>query len=393
MQTTEAPQRLELAKRAADLVPILRKNAQWSEQNRRLADETVEALVDAGIFRMRIPARYGGYEVDAHTLVDVGIQLGRGDGAPAFNVAAWWITSWNVGLFADEVQDEVFADPDTRVCGTLVIDGTGVAKDGGIVVNGKWAFNSGAAHSQWKLLSTILIAPDREPEPVMAVVPMSDLRIVDDWYASGLTGTGSVTTVAEDVFVPTARYMRIADFVTGNFGSKQNLELPLFRQPLVGTVAASSAGKMIGMARHAYEYFIERIGTRPISNTNYERQIDAPITHLQVAEARLKMDEAELQARKLATMVDEKALAGEEWTLEERAYARAVAGRVPQLTAEAVDILAGACGASSLYNDQVIQRIRRDVRAVTLHALHLPTTTMELYGRILCGLEPNTFFI
>ncbi|MFL6140078.1 MAG: acyl-CoA dehydrogenase family protein [Frankiaceae bacterium] len=393
MQTTHAPERLELAKRAADLVPLLRKNALWSEQNRRLADETVEALVDAGIFRMRTPARYGGYECDANTLVDVGIELGRGDGAPAFNVAAWWITTWNVGLFPDEVQDEVFADPDTRVCGTLVVNGTGVAKDGGMVVNGQWAFNSGAAHSQWKLLSTILITPDGEPEPVMAVVPMSDLRIVDDWYVSALSGTGSVTTVAEDVLVPAARYMRIADFTTGNYGSKLNLDLPMFRAPLVGAVAASTAGKMVGMARAAYERFIERIATRPISNTNYERQIDAPITHLQVAEARLKIDEAELQGRKLASMVDEKALSGEEWTLEERAYARAVAGRVPQLTAEAVDILAGACGASSIYSKEPIQRIRRDVRAVTLHALHLPTTTTELYGRVLCGLEPNTFFI
>jgi hypothetical protein len=63
------------------------------------------------------------------------------------------------------------------------------------------------------------------------------------------------------------------------------------------------------------------------------------------------------------------------------------------LTAEAVDLLAGGLGASSLYSKEPIQRIRRDVRAVTLHALHLPSTTLELYGRVLCGLQPNTFFV
>lgn len=393
MSDIHVPQRAELAERAAGLVPLLRRNALWEERNRRLSDETVEAMTAAGIFRMRIPARYGGYECDANTLVDVGIQLGMGDSAAAFNVAAWWITAWNVGLFPDEVQDEVFADPDTRVCGTLVVNGTGVPKDGGIVVNGQWAFNSGAAHSQWKLLSTIMLRPDGEPEPVMAVVPMSDLRIVDDWDVSGLRGTGSVTTVAEDVFVPTARYMRIASFTAQEYASKLNADLPMFRAPLVGAVAASTAGKMIGMARAAQEAFHDRITRRPISNTNYERQADAPITHLQAADAALKIDEAEGHARKLASLMDGKAVAGQPWTLRERAYARAVAGRIPQLAAETVDILAGACGSSSLYSKEPIQRIRRDVRAVTLHALHLPTTTMELYGRILCGLEPNTFFI
>ncbi|WP_155372835.1 acyl-CoA dehydrogenase family protein [Catellatospora vulcania] len=393
MQATQAPQRTELARRAADLVPLLRKNSLWQEQNRRLSDESVEAMTAAGIFRMRTPARYGGYESDAHTMVDVGIELGRGDGACAFDVAAWWITSWNVGLFPDEVQDEVFADPDTRIAGTLALNGTGVARPGGLVVNGQWAFNSGAAHSKYKLLSTLMIPAEGEPEPVMAVVPMKSLRLIDDWHVSALSGTGSVSAAAEDLFVPMSHVMRIAAFTAGEYGSKLNIDLPMFRAPLVGAVAASTSGKMIGMARAASEHFYDRINRRPIANTTYERQADAPITHLQAADAALKIDEAEGHARRIATMVDEKGLTGQEWTLQERAFARAVGGRVPQLTAEAVDLLAGGLGASSIYLNDPVQRIRRDVRAVTLHALHLPTTTLELYGRVLCGLEPNTFFV
>lgn len=393
MDTKDIPQRAELAERAAKLVPLLRANALWEERNRRLADETVEALTDAGIFRMRVPKRYGGYECDANTLVDVGIELGRSDGAAAFNVAAWWITDWNMGLFPDEAQDEVFANPDARICGTHAIAGTAVPTDGGIIVNGEWAFNSGAAHSQWKLLSTILLKPDGEPEPVMAAVPMSQLRIVDDWDVSALSGTGSVTTIAENVFVPTVRTLPIAVMASGGSASTLNPELPMFRTPLVGAVGASIGGKMVGMARGASEAFFERIENRSISTTFYERQADAPITHLQAAEATLKIQEAEFHARKIADMVDDKGAAGEPWTILERSYARAVGGRIPQLVAEAVDLMANACGASSIRATEPIQRIRRDVRAVTVHALHLPTTTLELYGRVLCGLEPNTFFV
>jgi len=40
-----------------------------------------------------------------------------------------------------------------------------------------------------------------------------------------------------------------------------------------------------------------------------------------------------------------------------------------------------------------IQRIARDVQAVNLHALMAPVTAYELYGRVLCGLPPDTFYI
>jgi hypothetical protein len=40
-----------------------------------------------------------------------------------------------------------------------------------------------------------------------------------------------------------------------------------------------------------------------------------------------------------------------------------------------------------------MQRIARDVNAVTMHALMHPDTNAELYGRILCGLEPDTLYI
>ncbi len=393
MHTTTKPTHTELATRAAGLVPVLREHADWSERSARLSNEAVEALVDAGVTRMRVPARYGGYESNAADLLDVGVELGRGDGAVAFTVAVWWIASWHVGLFSDEAQDEVFADPDTRICGTQAVAGTAEQRPGGIRVNGRWSFNSGAAHSTWKLLSVLLPTEGGEPEPVMAVVPMRELRMIEDWDTSALRGTGSVTVVAEDVFVPTARCLSIPAVIRSEYASKLNAGLPMFRTPLVGAMTASGTGKDIGMARAAAEDFFERIQRRPITTTDYARQADAPITHLQAAEAMLQIDEAEGHARRLAELVDGKADADEEWTLKERAYARAVGGRVPQLGADAVDLLAGASGASSLYADQPIQRIRRNLQAVMVHSLHVPTTTTELYGRVLCGLEPNTIFI
>lgn len=393
MTTTQIPGRAGLLRRATDLVPILRDNALWSERNRRLADESVQAMTEAGIFRMRTPARYGGYECDATTMVDVGIQLGRGDGSAAFNVAAWWIMSGNVAHFPDEVQDEVFADPDVRICGTLAATGTATPKDGGIVVSGSWNFNSGAVHSKWKLLSAMLPTADGGAEPIMAVVPIGDLTLVDDWDVAGLRGTGSITTIADEVFVPAERYLRIAALLREEYASKLNADNPVYRGPMIGPICAATVGKIVGLARAAEEAFFDRLPGRAITNTTYTSQLEAPITHLQVAETSLKTDEAEYHARRLAAMVDAKGISGEPWTIRERAYARMVVGRACQLAHEAVTTLALASGGSSNYSSVPIQRIQRDVLAINLHALNLPANNLELYGRILCGLEPNSFFL
>ena len=37
-----------------------------------------------------------------------------------------------------------------------------------------------------------------------------------------------------------------------------------------------------------------------------------------------------------------------------------------------------------------IQRFQRDIQTLSNHAVMNARTTIELYGRILCGLEPNT---
>jgi hypothetical protein len=138
---------------------------------------------------------------------------------------------------------------------------------------------------------------------------------------------------------------------------------------------------------------MSRMTERKITYTAYESQRDAPITHFQVAEAANKTDEAEFHAQRLAKLVDTKAEEGTEWKLEERARSRADVGATVRLAKEAIDIYATASGGSSIYSGIPIQRINRDIQAVNQHALMHPNTNAELYGRVLCGLEPNTLYI
>ena len=105
-----------------------------------------------------------------------------------------------VGLFPDAVQDEVFSHPDVRVSALLSPTATAVRSDGGVVVNGQWHFNSGALHGHWDIVNAITTTAEGAAEPIIALIPMSELEVIDDWDTTGLRGTGSVTTVAKEVF-------------------------------------------------------------------------------------------------------------------------------------------------------------------------------------------------
>jgi 3-hydroxy-9,10-secoandrosta-1,3,5(10)-triene-9,17-dione monooxygenase len=394
MTIIKAPTRAELVGRAADLVDLIRKHAQWQEENRTLHEEVLNAVRDAGLLKMRLPRHFGGYECDVRTVCDVIAELARGDGSVGWTIGTLTLASSQVGMFPDEVQEEILADPDVRICGTASPGGIAVPTDGGVILNGKWPFNTGAPIAAWDMHSSLLVTEDGGYAPASIAVPMKDLTIIDDWHAAGLRATGSVTVVAKDLFVPQARVLPFLPvFMHSQHASKRNADSPTWKVNFIAWTAAGVSAPAVGMARAAQELFLERLPGRKITYTNYERQIDAPITHLQVAEAAVKTDESAFHVQRAADRVDAKVVSGDPWTMHDRAITRMDAAASCLRAKEAVDILNTASGGSSLYSDVPIQRIARDIQALNLNGFVHPSTNAELYGRILCGLEPNTNLI
>ena len=393
MAITHALARDELLRAARHLAPELRREAERTERERQLPDETVRLLSEAGILGMRSPRRHGGTEVNSRTVFDVIAEIARGDGSAAWNTAVWSISAWIAATFPDHVQEAVWADPGARVCSVLSPTGTAIPTADGVRISGRWGFVSGAEHSDWQVLLAMGPAPDGSQWPVMALVPMSQLTVIDDWHTAGLCGTGSVTTVAEDVLVPADRVLPMMPVVAGHLASEANADSPVYRVPLMVTGSAVFTGVAVGLARAALDTFVERLPGRKITYTSYERQSDAPITHLQLAEASLLVEEAEAHGVALADLVDRKGAGREEWSLAERAWARAQLGRVFGLAKDAVEIVKTASGASGVYTSAPIQRIERDIQTLNLHALMHPDTTLELYGRVLLDLPPNTPYL
>lgn len=392
MNNRAAPSREELVGRATELAPLLAKNAIWQEDNRVLHDDTIEALTEAGLLKLTLPARYGGYECDTTTLVDVLSEIALGDGAASWVATVWNISTWLTGLFPDEVQDEVISSGDTRISGTFAPNGAGVPTDGGIVLNGKWSFNSAAPQSSWNAHAAVRLVEGQQPESICVLVPMSDFEVIDDWHSSGMRGSGSVTTVARDVFVPESRILPMMPvLLEGRHLSQVNSSSKLWQIPFLPWASAMTTGTHLGLARAAYATFMERLPDRKITYTEYEHQSDAPLTHIQIAEASSCIDEAGFHAHRVAAAVDSKV--GQPWSIEDRVRARLDLGLTVKRGREAIDILSTASGASSVLTSVPIQRIARDSQTISMHAYHHPNTNLELYGRVIAGLAPNTIFL
>src|SRR6185295_5605837 len=153
-------------------------------------------------------------------------------------------------------------------------------------------------------------------------------------------------------------------------------------------LVVNAGGTPIGIARGALESFFERLPGRGITYTSYTNKAEAPVTHLQVGEATLKIESADAHVRRAAAILD--GHPGGPMSIEARIKSRAHIGYATGLAREAVDTLFNASGASAIQMDVPIQRLQRDMQALANHAIMHAQTAMELYGRVLCGLEPNT---
>jgi len=386
MPRSEVSERL--VRQAAALVPVLRSRAPAAEQARRLPRDTFDALADADVFRMTAPKRFGGFEADFLTQCEVLAEVARGCPSASWAATILSAMSWLVAGFPDEAQEEIFDKRDPRISGVFSPTGTAVRKNGGYLVNGRWGYNTGGHGGEWTVITAVLVENGNPGMPHSCIVRAAELERLDDWHASGMAATGSSTVVAKDLFVPAHRALPLPELVEARYPQRHNSANPYFNYPLAAVLTANAAGTPVGIARGALELYLDKLPGRAITYTTYASKIEAPVTHLQVGEAALAIDSSDAHMRLACAQVDDSRGA---LTRLARIKVRAHVGAATRYARDAVDTLFYASGASAIQESVPIQRFQRDMQALANHAILHPQTNDELYGRVLCGLEPNTF--
>lgn len=380
----------QLIAKAAELSTLLSEHADEASQLTRPADTVIEALRDAGMFKLTTPRSRGGYQVSLPTFIRIGEELARGCASTS------WVTSiYNGGIymsctFPDRALDEVFADGAPLMCSNFTPSGQAIPTDGGYRITASWRFCSGQHHADWGLMASMIVRDGQDPEPATFIIRRSDMVAADDWHVSGLRGSGSNTLSVEDLFVPEHMVQPIAVAAMAETRSESLASDSYFKVPHIPFFTAGATGAPLGMARAAMDLFASRIHKRGITYTTYAKQSDAVVTHLQMDEAIMKIDEARFHAERAV----ETALKVSENLADvaSRVRIRSDAAWCFRRSREAIEVIRQAAGASALTLSNPMGRIVDDIEALTVHSFLVFSTNAELHGRVRCGLAPDVPF-
>jgi alkylation response protein AidB-like acyl-CoA dehydrogenase len=383
----QVPTLKELLLRIEETKPILTANVDETEANRRVAQANIDALTNAGAFKVMVPRRFGGYQMTIREKLEVSAAVAEACGSTGWVVALTNVCNWMASVLPDQAQQDIFgANPDAKVAGVLNPSADVRKVEGGYQVSGQWPWASGSWHADWALVG--IVVPDDAGKPVdqaLAFIPMSQLSIKETWFVAGMKGTGSNTMIAEDVFVPLHRLHSVPRAIENDYAT-EHTEEELYRSSFIPVLTLILAGPQLGLGRAALQFVVDKAPKRGISYTKFERQIDSTAFQLQIATAATMIDTAHLHVFRAAADIDDAAAAGEKLSYVRRARVRADTAYAITQIREAIDALLSAHGASSFAEASPLQRIWRDSNTAGRHAVVDPLVNQEVYGKALLGI-------
>ena len=386
-----------LVDRARALIPKFREYSQEIDKTSRIPDEIVEELKNQGLLKVLRPHMFGGYQTNMRTFTEVVTEIARGNGSAGWFVCLSNIRDYMISYtFGEKALSEIYqTGKDVVLAGNfkpIRIDMEKV-KGGYFIKDAQWPFVSGSPHADWCYFGFPLVDDNGGVEMAIMVIPREELEVLDDWHVMGLKGSGSNSCRIQNVFVPEHRVSLDRLASKGHYLIEPLKDVPLYKSAFVPSLTLSIVGPALGLAQAAMDLYMERLSKAGIGNTFYSKQSEAPITHMQVAQAQLKIDSAELHLYRAVDMIDSYAEQGQVMDMPAVAKVKADFGYVNQLCKEAIDLLVAGVGSVFAYDKNPIQLVYRDFLAMHLHGFITPSSLIETYGRILCGQEPNTYFI
>lgn len=372
---------------ASRIAALARDRAAEGERERRLAADLVESLIEAGFFRLCVPASVGGGEAAVAVTVEVCEELARGDAAAGWCIAVMSTAGMLAAYIPEAAAREVYGDERSVVGGVFAPKGRAVADGDTYRVTGRWPFSSGVDHCTWVMGGCIVeedsaprMLESGRPDVELALFPKEDVEVIDTWNVSGLRGTGSHDIAVDDFAVPRER---AASVIT----RKPVAAGPLYAFPPFGLLALTIAGTALGIGRAAIEDLVDLAGGK--TPTGSARSLaDRPVTQARIAQAEAGLLAARAFLYDAIATAWDTAERDDEVSIEERAALRLAATHATAASAAAVDTAYDLGGGTSIYETSPLQKRFRDVHAATQHMLVGPST-WELTGRLMLGLSTD----
>ena len=245
----------EILARLDELATIFRDSAAEGDRLARLPKYVVRALIQHGLFRLWIPKRCAGFELDLPEALQIYEAAARLDGSIGWAV----MIGSGGGLFAAYLDastaNAIYARPEAVIAGSGAPDGRAQRERGGYRVSGCWHYASGAHYATTFTANCLVMeggqlvfGPDGKPLVRAMAFESPQVAILPVWDPTGMRGTGSDDFEVRDAFVPENRSFSV-------FTDAPREQGPLYRLPFNVLTELPVTAVAVGIARHALDAF------------------------------------------------------------------------------------------------------------------------------------------
>ena len=383
-----------LLAQARALGPLIRQHADTTERERRLARPVLEAMREAGLFRMFTPRTLGGLEADPVTVAHVAEEIARVDSAAAWALQAGNTGAWWAGHLPEEGVAELFADgPDLLTAASFSPPHRAEHVQGGYRFTGRGPLASTIHDSSWVMMTAIVFDGEQPrmtscgPVVVAVTLRTSEVQIIDTWHSLGMRGTDSNDVAAEGVFVPERRSFVVSPV----YQPAPQFAGPLYQLPALASVDVIIAPVALAIARGAINALRDLADRKtPLGSMKTIRHRSAVQFALADAEAQLRA--ARLLFYETIKTIWQRTVAKESATLEQRADLMLASAHAVRTSARVADLMHRMGGTSGIYESHRLERHFRDAETVRHHGF-VSASRLETVGQVYFGLEPEFGFV
>jgi alkylation response protein AidB-like acyl-CoA dehydrogenase len=359
----------EISSLVKKLEPILRAGASVAETERNVPKSTVDAIRDAGLFKIWVPKNLGGWEVDPVTALRIFEDISSIDSA------AGWLVQMSAAVgglgvfFEDKAVDEMFKGGDNILADSFSPPGQAVPVEGGYKLTGQFPFASNCRNADW-FIALGMVMDGKDPKLVdgnpmmkMMAFPMSEAKVVDNWNTLGMRGTGSNDVKATDLFVPEHRAPALAP-ITAAANSKWSSEIANLT---IWHIITSMGVAPLGIARAAIESFVV-LGKAKTPAYQVDPMNTQALAHYRLGEAKAILAGARAGLFDSMSRTWDSASAGNLITTEQKCDLQMAASYAARAACDAVELVAASSGAAAFREGTPLDRHLRDLRTITQHA-------------------------
>ncbi len=391
MRTGSSAMSDKMLKLAAEWGPTLRERSVEIDRLRQLPQDLAEALAADGFYRTLVPPALGGMGLPPAAVAEIGEVLAMGNASAAWCTFIGSTSQIMFGALQPDQLAEVLSNPDVITAGVFAPSGraspaAGPGSADGYVVSGRWAWASGSHNAEWISGGVQVDGSDAaaSTKPALGRVFFrpNEISLLDDWFTSGLRGSGSSTFEADSVWVPSARIAFERDILRSPLADE-----PLYRMPLFGLLALPIGAIALGMARACVDEVVD-VAQSKVPQGSRRTLGQRPALHSAVAVA-----DTEVRAARglLYATIDaawERAQHGLS-DLELRRDLRTATTHAMQTSLRVIQSMNAAVGGSAVFEASPLQRHLRDAQTASAHFM-VAMPVMELAGRTFFDPDADT---